>query len=105
VEAGAQLNLLYPAGRCYERDRMDSALYLLASEAPRSDMDNELARQQVLELFTLMLEKGADPTLGDACTGDAYEKLRTVLEQRKRADWLEVLDRHQSVYNQKPTRL
>lgn len=103
VEAGARLNLLYPAGRCYGRDRMDSALYLLASETPRSDMDKELARQQVLQLFTLMLEKGADPMLGDACTGDAYGKLREVLKQRDRQDWLEVLDQHQAAAGKTPT--
>lgn len=96
VEAGAHLNLLYPAGRCYERDRMDSALYLLASESPASDTDKERGETQMLGLFILMLVKGANPTLGNACSGDAYGKLREVLKQRNRQDWLDVLDRHLS---------
>ena len=105
VEAGAQLNLVYPAGRCHERDRLDSVLYLLASQAPRGDMDREIDHQQVLELFTLMLEKGADPTLGEPCTDDAYSALRKMLEQRQRPDWLEVLDRHQAAIGKTATRL
>lgn len=96
VDAGAQLNFLYPSGRCYKGDRLDSVLYLLASQAPRGNIDKELDHQQMFGLFTLMLEKGADPTLGNDCSEDAYSKLRKVLEQRERPDWLEALDRHQA---------
>ncbi|WP_426233586.1 ankyrin repeat domain-containing protein [Pseudomonas sp. TWP3-2] len=94
VEAGAKLNLVYPRGRCTEGDRTQSALFLLASQAPREELGLALNQQQTLELFTLMLDKGADPTLGRECSADAYSELRKVIGQRQRPDLLEALERH-----------
>jgi ankyrin repeat protein len=93
VEAGAALNFVYPSGRCLGADRTQTALYLLASQPVREELGAAVSQQQTLELFRLMLEKGADPRLGHECSGEPYAALRTVIEQRQRPDLLAALER------------
>lgn len=95
VKSGVQLNAGYREGRCNSNEEvLEPALLRLARASGLSGVDPVVYQQQTLELFTLMLEKGADPRAGHQCKGDNLEVTRFWLKQRKRDDMLQVLQRY-----------
>ncbi|TVT81759.1 ankyrin repeat domain-containing protein [Pseudomonas sp. H3(2019)] len=95
VKSEVQLNAGYREGRCNSNEEvLEPALLRLARASGSSGIDPVVYQQQTLELFTLMLEKGADPRAGHQCKGDNLEVTRFWLKQRKRDDMLQVLQRY-----------
>lgn len=90
IAAGADLNLTYRRSTCYGKPEGYSLLYSLADKTGSSPD----TLKDSLELFTLLLEKGADPGIGQNCDKQGINLLRTALERRKREDMLQVLRQH-----------
>ncbi|MBD9608795.1 ankyrin repeat protein [Pseudomonas sp. PvR086] len=95
INSGAQLDVGYREGTCNSNEEvLEPALLRLARRDLSSGMDPVAYQQQTLDLFTLMLEKGADPRAGHQCKGDNLAVMRFWLKQRKREDMLQVLQRY-----------
>lgn len=88
IAAGANLNLSYGPGICREQPIGKSLLTLVADTKSPA-----VSRQDSLELFTLLLEKGADPNVGLHCEKKGYTMLLEAISQNKREDLLDVLQR------------
>ena len=85
----------YREGTCNSNEEvLEPALLRLARRDLSSGMDPVAYQQQTLDLFTLMLEKGADPRAGHQCKGDNLAVMRFWLKQRKREDMMQVLQRY-----------
>ena len=95
INSGVQLNVGYRESTCNGNEEvLEPALLRLARRDLSSGMDPVAYQQQTLDLFTLMLEKGADPHAGHQCKGDNLAVMRFWLKQRKREDMLQVLQQY-----------
>lgn len=94
VEAGANLNLNYGRGTCSDkRPGGQNLLTFVADKTPADALSPSASQQETLDMFTLLLEKGANPDAGQRCEKNGRALLLKVLAQKKRADMLEVLQR------------
>ncbi|MGC5701768.1 ankyrin repeat domain-containing protein [Pseudomonas sp. NFXW11] len=93
IEAGANLNLSYGRGICYNQQVGESLLTLVADKTSADAPSPSVSLQDTLDLFTLLLEKGADPNVGQHCEKKGYAILLEAIARRKREDMLKVLQR------------
>lgn len=93
IEAGANLNLSYGRGTCYNQPVGESLLTLVADKTSADDKSPYVSQQDTLELFSLLLEKGADPNVGQHCEKKGYALLLEAIARKKREDMLKVLQR------------
>ncbi|MCY7263181.1 ankyrin repeat domain-containing protein [Pseudomonas protegens] len=93
IAAGANLNLSYGRGTCYNQPVGESLLTLVADKTSADDKAPYVSQQDTLELFTLLLEKGADPNVGQHCEKKGYALLLEAIARKKREDMLKVLQR------------
>ncbi|MFB4248364.1 ankyrin repeat domain-containing protein [Pseudomonas idahonensis] len=94
IAAGANLNLSYGRGTCYNQPVGESLLTLVADKTSADDKAPYVSQRDTLELFTLLLEKGADPNVGQHCEKKGYALLLEAIARKKREDMLKVLQRH-----------
>ena len=94
IEAGANLNLSYGRGTCYNQPVGESLLTLVADKTSADAQSPSVSQQDTLELFALLLEKGADPTVGQHCEKKGYTLLLEAIARNKREDMLKVLQRY-----------
>ncbi|MHC5788063.1 ankyrin repeat domain-containing protein [Pseudomonas idahonensis] len=94
IAAGANLNLSYGRGTCYNQPVGESLLTLVADKTSADDKAPYVSQQDTLELFTLLLEKGADPNVGQHCEKKGYALLLEAIARKKREDMLKVLQRY-----------
>ncbi|WP_434481479.1 ankyrin repeat domain-containing protein [Pseudomonas protegens] len=94
IAAGANLNLSYGRGTCYNQPVGESLLTLVADKTSADDKAPYVSQQDTLELFTLLLEKGADPNIGQHCEKKGYALLLEAIARNKREDMLRVLQRY-----------
>ncbi|WP_102862534.1 MULTISPECIES: ankyrin repeat domain-containing protein [Pseudomonas] len=94
IAAGANLNLSYGRGTCYNQPVGESLLTLVADKTSADDKAPYVSQQDTLELFTLLLEKGADPNVGQHCEKKGYALLLEAIARNKREDMLRVLQRY-----------
>ena len=94
IEAGANLNLSYGRGTCYNQPVGESLLTLVADKTSADAHSPSVSQQDTLELFALLLEKGADPTVGQHCEKKGYTLLLEAIARNKREDMLKVLQRY-----------
>lgn len=93
INARANLNLSYGGGTCYNQPMGQSLLTLLADKISADDTSRVVSQQDTLEVFTLLLEKGADPNVGQRCEKKGYALLLEAIARKKREDMLQVLQR------------
>ncbi|PYC32718.1 ankyrin repeat domain-containing protein [Pseudomonas protegens] len=93
IAAGANLNLSYGRGTCYNQPVGESLLTLVADKTSADDKAPYVSQRDTLELFTLLLEKGADPNVGQHCEKKGYALLLEAIARKKREDMLKVLQR------------
>ncbi|MCO7572347.1 ankyrin repeat domain-containing protein [Pseudomonas chlororaphis] len=93
IAAGANLNLSYGRGTCYNQPVGESLLTLVADKTSADDKAPYVSQRDTLDLFTLLLEKGADPTVGQHCEKKGYALLLEAIARKKREDMLKVLQR------------
>nr|WP_207168123.1 ankyrin repeat domain-containing protein [Pseudomonas protegens] len=94
IAAGANLNLSYGRGTCYNQPVGESLLTLVADKTSADAQSPYVSQQDTLELFTLLLEKGADPNVGQHCEKKGYALLLEAIARNKREDMLRVLQRY-----------
>ncbi|WP_267269142.1 ankyrin repeat domain-containing protein [Pseudomonas protegens] len=94
IAAGANLNLSYGRGTCYNQPVGESLLTLVADKTSSDDKAPYVSQRDTLELFTLLLEKGADPNVGQHCEKKGYALLLEAIARKKREDMLKVLQRY-----------
>ncbi|PYC09729.1 hypothetical protein DMX09_01035 [Pseudomonas protegens] len=94
IAAGANLNLSYGRGTCYNQPVGESLLTLVADKTSADDKAPYVSQRDTLELFTLLLEKGADPNVGQRCEKKGYALLLEAIARKKREDMLKVLQRY-----------
>lgn len=94
IAAGANLNLSYGRGTCYNQPVGESLLTLVADKTSADDKAPYVSQRDTLELFTLLLEKGADPNVGQHCEKKGYALLLEAIARKKREDMLKVLQRY-----------
>ena len=94
IAAGANLNLNYGRGTCYNQPVGESLLTLVADKTSADDKAPYVSQRDTLELFTLLLEKGADPNVGQHCEKKGYALLLEAIARKKREDMLKVLQRY-----------
>ncbi|PUA44530.1 hypothetical protein C5U62_14145 [Pseudomonas protegens] len=94
IEAGANLNLSYGRGTCYNQPVGESLLTLVADKTSADAQSPSVSQQDTLALFALLLEKGADPTVGQHCEKKGYTLLLEAIARNKREDMLKVLQRY-----------
>ncbi|PYY86468.1 ankyrin repeat domain-containing protein [Pseudomonas sp. TKO26] len=94
IAAGANLNLSYGRGTCYNQPVGESLLTLVADKTAADAKAPYVSQQDTLALFTLLLEKGADPTVGQHCEKKGYTLLLEAIARNKREDMLQVLQRY-----------
>ncbi|WP_409285890.1 ankyrin repeat domain-containing protein [Pseudomonas protegens] len=94
IAAGANLNLSYGRGTCYNQPVGESLLTLVADKTAADAKAPSVSQQDTLALFTLLLEKGADPTVGQHCEKKGYTLLLEAIARKKREDMLQVLQRY-----------
>jgi ankyrin repeat protein len=94
IAAGANLNLSYGRGTCYNQPVGESLLTLVADKTSADAQSPSVSQQDTLELFTLLLEKGADPTVGQHCEKKGYALLLEAIARKKREDMLKVLQHY-----------
>ncbi|NMY67870.1 ankyrin repeat domain-containing protein [Pseudomonas sp. WS 5414] len=93
IAAGANLNLSYGRGTCYNQPVGESLLTLVADKTSADDKAPYVSQRDTLDLFTLLLEKGADPNVGQHCEKKGYALLLEAIARKKREDMLKVLQR------------
>ncbi|WP_097306437.1 ankyrin repeat domain-containing protein [Pseudomonas chlororaphis] len=94
VEAGANLNLNYGRGTCSNRQPGgQNLLTFVADKTSADDKSPTVSQQETLDMFTLLLEKGADPDAGQRCEKNGRALLLGILARKKREDMLQVLQR------------
>ncbi|WP_025131529.1 ankyrin repeat domain-containing protein [Pseudomonas sp. PH1b] len=94
IEAGANLNLSYGRGTCYNQPVGESLLTLVADKTSADDKAPYVSQQDTLALFSLLLEKGADPNIGQHCEKKGYTLLLEAIARKKREDMRKVLQRY-----------
>lgn len=82
INAGANLNLSYGGGTCYNQPMGQSLLTLLADKISADDTSRVVSQQDTLEVFTLLLEKGADPNVGQRCEKKGYALLLEAIARK-----------------------
>jgi len=97
IEAGANLNLSYGRGTCYNQPIGKSLLTFVADKTSADEKAPYVSMQDTLDMFTLLLEKGADPHVGQHCEKKGYVLLLEVIARKKREDMLKVLQRFAQV--------
>ncbi|ROL73631.1 hypothetical protein BK634_02580 [Pseudomonas chlororaphis] len=93
IEAGADLNLSYGRGTCYNEPLGQSLLMFVADKISPDQGAPIVSRQETLDMFTLLLEKGADPNVGQHCEKKGRALLLEIIARKKRDDMLQVLQR------------
>ncbi|WIE50539.1 ankyrin repeat domain-containing protein [Pseudomonas sp. GM17] len=94
IEAGANLNLNYGRGTCSnQQPGGQSLLTFVADKTSADDKSPTVSQQETLDMFTLLLEKGADPNAGQRCEKNSRALLLGILTRKKREDMLQVLQR------------
>ncbi|WP_165668179.1 ankyrin repeat domain-containing protein [Metapseudomonas otitidis] len=93
IAAGADLDLSYGRGTCHGQPIGKSLLTLVAEQTAADARSPTVSQQDTLALFTLLLEKGADPTVGQQCEKKGYALLLEAISRNKREDLLDVLQR------------
>jgi len=94
IEAGANLNLSYGRGTCSNHQPGgQSLLTFVADKTSADDKSPTVSQQETLDMFTLLLEKGADPNAGQRCEKNGRALLLGILARKKREDMLQVLQR------------
>ncbi|AZD11426.1 hypothetical protein C4K26_6068 [Pseudomonas chlororaphis] len=94
IEAGANLNLNYGRGTCSNREPGgQNLLTFVADKTSADDKSPTVSQQETLDMFTLLLEKGADPNAGQRCEKNGRTLLLGILARKKREDMLQVLQR------------
>ncbi|BAQ77798.1 putative uncharacterized protein [Pseudomonas sp. Os17] len=91
IKAGANLNLSYGRNACAGQPIRESLLMIVAEQGSPEVINPWVSQQQSLDMFTLLLEKGADPNLGRYCKNNGYTWLLEIMARRKRDDMLKVL--------------
>ncbi|MBP5137616.1 ankyrin repeat domain-containing protein, partial [Pseudomonas chlororaphis] len=94
IEAGANLNLNYGRGTCSNHQPGgQNLLTFVADKTSADDKSPTVSQQETLDMFTLLLEKGADPNAGQRCEKNGRALLLGILARKKREDMLQVLQR------------
>lgn len=93
IDAGANLNLSYGRGTCHEQPMGQSLLMFVADKTSADDKAPFVSQQETLDMFTLLLEKGADPDVGQRCEKKGRALLLDIIARKKREDMLQVLQR------------
>ena len=91
INAGANLNLSYGRGTCFNQPIGQSLLMLVANKTGADEKAPFISQQDTLDMFTLLLEKGADPNVGRDCEKNGRALLLEILARKKREDMLKVL--------------
>ena len=91
VEAGANLNLSYGRDFCDKQPIRESLLMIVAEQGSPEVIKPWVSQQESLDMFTLLLEKGADPNVGRYCMNNGYTWLLEIIARRKRDDMLKML--------------
>ncbi len=91
IEAGADLNLSYGRGTCGNEPMGQSLLMLVADKISPDQHSPIVSMQDTLDMFTLLLEKGADPNVGQRCEKKGRTLLLEIIARKKRDDMLKVL--------------
>ncbi|WP_053160488.1 ankyrin repeat domain-containing protein [Pseudomonas protegens] len=94
IAAGANLNLSYGRAVCNNQPVGESLLTLVADKTSADAQSPSVSQQDTLEMFTLLLEKGADPNVGQHCEKKGYAILLEAIARKKREDMLKVLQRY-----------
>lgn len=98
IEAGANLNLNYGRGTCSNHQPGgQNLLTFVADKTSADDKSPTVSQQETLDMFTLLLEKGADPNAGQRCEKNGRTLLLDILARKKREDMLQVLQRFTQV--------
>ncbi|MCP1616664.1 MULTISPECIES: ankyrin repeat domain-containing protein [Pseudomonadaceae] len=93
IAAGANLDLSYGRGTCHGQPTGKSLLTLVAEQTAADAQSPTVSQRDTLALFTLLLEKGADPSVGQQCEKKGYALLLEAISRNKREDLLDVLQR------------
>jgi len=93
IDAGANLNLSYGRGTCHDQPMGQSLLMFVADKTSADDKSPTVSQQETLDMFTLLLEKGADPDVGQRCEKKGRVLLLDIIARKKREDMLQVLQR------------
>ncbi|MBP5076393.1 ankyrin repeat domain-containing protein [Pseudomonas chlororaphis] len=93
IDAGANLNLSYGRGTCHDQPMGQSLLMFVADKTSADDKAPFVSQQETLDMFTLLLEKGADPDVGQRCEKKGRVLLLDIIARKKREDMLQVLQR------------
>ena len=91
IEAGANLNLSYGRDFCAQQPIRQSLLMIVAEQGSPEVINPWVSQQESLDMFTLLLQRGADPNVGRYCKNNGYTWLLEIMARRKRDDMLKVL--------------
>ncbi|MGZ0704420.1 ankyrin repeat domain-containing protein [Pseudomonas piscis] len=91
IAADAKLNLSYGRYVCDKQPTRESLLMIVAEQGSPEVINPWVSQQESLDMFTLLLEKGADPNVGRYCMNNGYTWLLEIIARRKRDDMLKVL--------------
>ena len=91
VKAGANLNLSYGRDICAQQPIRESLLMIVAEQGSPEVIKPWVSQQESLDMFTLLLQRGADPNVGRYCKNNGYTWLLEIMARRKRDDMLKVL--------------
>ncbi|MCE4054793.1 ankyrin repeat domain-containing protein [Pseudomonas sp. Au-Pse12] len=91
IEAGANLNLSYGRNVCAGQPIRESLLMIVAEQGSPEVINPWVSQQESLDMFTLLLQRGADPNVGRYCANNGYTWLLEIMARRKRDDMLKVL--------------
>lgn len=93
IAAGANLDLSYGRGTCHNQPIGKSLLMRVAEQTAADSKEPAVSVQDSLDMFTLLLEHGANPNVGQYCEKKGYALLLETLTRQKRQDMLQVLQR------------
>ncbi|WP_372242091.1 ankyrin repeat domain-containing protein [Pseudomonas sp. Fl4BN1] len=91
IAAGADLNLSYGRYFCDKQPSRESLLMIVAEQGSPEVINPWVSQQESLDMFTLLLQRGADPNVGRYCAQNGYTWLLEIIARRKRDDMLKVL--------------
>ncbi|WP_025131528.1 ankyrin repeat domain-containing protein [Pseudomonas sp. PH1b] len=91
IAAGADLNLGYGRYVCDKQPTRESLLMIVAEQGSPEVINPWVSQQESLDMFTLLLQRGADPNVGRYCRNNGYTWLLEIIARRKRDDMLKVL--------------